>query len=122
MRLQIEIPDEFKVRMVWHHDSYLFTLKSLFVLKSTSCLHLRHEPTNVADINAIRVFLYDIPIGYLIREDALSYNKLLHVLDFLGTGKKTTIKCFFVDIDKIEKTKDGRCYYELIIKIVKKSN
>lgn len=128
MKIQIEIPEEFKIRMNVYMNpldtkDYFIQLKSLRLLNNDLNLHLRFEPDNTHDPNAIRVFAHDIPIGYVLREDALSYNSYFHIINYLMEIGRLSYRTYFVNVDdqkSLKLTNSHRVYYELIVKVNKK--
>ena len=121
MKIQIEIPDTFMVRNIQRSGfDYFVELRGLGVLTEKTRITFSQEHNNPVDNNAVRVYANDIPIGYLLREDALSINSMLPVLHFLQRDGRIQIDAFFVDLNEAKRTPDGRLYREIKVTIKKR--
>jgi hypothetical protein len=100
-------------------DSYYHTLVQHLVIKENTHLRLSPEPNNAVDVNAVRVYWSDIPVGYLVREDGLSYSKFLTIVDFLTGEGRLGLVCK-LSRDEFKKMPDGRRYVDIRCVLKKK--
>lgn len=130
MKLQIEIPDKFVLRVITSNKydrnnqklDYFSTVQTFGGFDLTTRLTLKSEPTNNDDPNAVRVYLLDIPVGYICREDAAIYSGLINTLNWLeGIGKiKYNATFCNVQPQKMEANKEDKRIYREVGIIIKK--
>jgi hypothetical protein len=127
MRVQIDIPEIKRLRVISGQYDYFYPVTSLIGMDKSKVLTLEHDPKNVADSNAIVVKLKGIPVGYLVREDAADFLPTLHVLNKLEREERIRVEARFEDLFGLKKmneiTKnpdDKRQYREILLTVRKK--
>ena len=120
MKIQIELPEDFSVRMLTNgKDGFYHTLIQHLVIREGSHLRLKCEPNNAVDVTAVRVYFSDIPVGYLVREDGVSYSRFLNIVDFLQEEGRVGLVCKLLK-DEFKKMPDGRRYVDIRCVLKKK--
>lgn len=122
MVVQINIPEQLTLRVVSKGAGYdYFTpLFTMIGYDKTLNLDLDHEPNNPADTNAIVVKAGGIPVGYLVREDAVSFNRILHIIKKLEHEERIKVIANFVDFEPHKMPDNKRTFRYINVTIVKK--
>jgi hypothetical protein len=124
MKIQIFLPEQKKLRVISGKHDYFYQVTNLIGYDKAKGLELDHEPTNVADKNAICVKCQGIPIGYLVREDAAEFINMLYVIKKLEQEDRIKTSVNFIDFFALHKMttskEDKRQYRELLLQIKKK--
>lgn len=122
MKLQVEIPERmiFKIIHIYGVDYYT-ELAAIGKIDNEISLSLKLEPENKFDNNAVRVYCHGgIPIGYLIRQDAASFSKIMPVIDYLVSMNKIRVEARFVNHKERKKTIENQFYREIVVDVKKR--